>query len=144
MKKLILLILPVFFYACTSEKTRLSAVGNIHSEQAFGDSVKNSGIIDADALATAMNKKDKLDTRIKGEVLEVDPAKSELRLKLNDGAYLPVVLRDTTLSIPKELKGKQIVLDGYAFIDSIKDADNIKGNTKTRLAYNASGLAVLE
>lgn len=159
MKISILVILIVASLAsCNPEPTKLSAQENVKG-LVYGDSVMNDNVIELTALSTAMGEEDRLDLKVKGKVDHVYPAKHWLAMKLNNGEEMLISFEDSTLKVPATLKGKEVILDGYAYSDTLSIDDQIAyaqeaGKTPEEVAkittpkisvlFKAKGLVVLD
>ena len=161
MKKILLSLSIVFFFACCNvkPKTELQAIANIKGTAVYGDSVKNDNVIDLAAMSTAMKNESKLDLKIKGTVKEVCAKKGcWMTMKLDNGQDLRITFKDYKIFVPKTLVGKEVILDGFAFTDTatIEDQQHYaqdagKGlaeiakitTPKKALAFEARGVVVL-
>ena len=160
MKQIILSIaIAVLFSSCSVKpKTELTAVENIKG-LVYGDSVKNDNVIELTALSTAMVNETKLDLKIKGKVDEVCPRKNcWITMKLTNGEEMRITFKDSSLAVPQTLKGKEVILDGFAYSDTLsvddqkhyaKDAGKAASEIakittpKIHILYEARGLVVL-
>ena len=67
---------------------------------------------------------DTLNTRFKAEVTEVCQAKGcWMRVKLKDGEQAMVRFKDYGFFVPKDIAGRQVVLNGQAFIEEMSVED---------------------
>ncbi|MEO8794058.1 MAG: DUF4920 domain-containing protein [Daejeonella sp.] len=161
MKQILLPItLLLILSACnTKPKTELQAISNIKGTAVYGDSVKNDNVIDLSAMLTAMKDESQKDFKIKGVVNEVCEKKGcWMTMKLANGENLRVTFKDYKIFVPKTLEGKEVILDGFAYTDTVSVDDqkhfaldagknpveiaSIK-DPKTELAYEARGVVVL-
>lgn len=161
MKRLILSIVTASLLAACGSKpqTRLQAIEYVKGTAVYGDSVKNENVIDYQAIPTAMKHEDEMDLKIKGLVSEVCNKKGcWLSMKLENGQEMRVTFKDARISVPANLKGKEVILDGLAYVDTIsiekqkhyaedagKAPEDIAKITspKRELAFQATGLVVL-
>lgn len=126
MKKLILASLLLWVYSsCTTEpKTQLHATGNIKTGVTIGDSIRNENILDLNTISTALKNEDKQEMKVRGTVGDVCQKKGcWMTMNLNNGEVVRVTFKDYKLFMPKDIKGKEVVLDGFAFADSISVKD---------------------
>ncbi|MGB4774683.1 MAG: DUF4920 domain-containing protein [Daejeonella sp.] len=159
--KLLLLVAIAFLASCTTKpKTELKAVENIKGTAVYGDSVKNDNVIDLAAIPTAMKNESKMNMKVKGRINEVFTDKScWMIMKLSNGENMRITFKDYNLFVPKTIKGKEVILDGFAYSDTTSvedqqhyaqeagktDAEIAKITTpKIQLAFQASGLVVLK
>lgn len=159
--KLLLIASIAFLASCTTKpKTKLKAVKNIKGTAVYGDSVKNDNVIELGAMLTAMKNETKMDMKVKGRVNEVCTKKGcWMIMKLSNGDNMRITFKDYNLFVPKTLKGKEVILDGFAYSDTTsveeqqhyaedagKTAMEIAKITtpKIQLAFQASGVVVLK
>ena len=157
-------IIPIFFagaifFSCNNTpKTKLNATQYIKGE-VYGDSIKDENVIDLSSVSTAIGENDALDIKVKGKVDSVCTDKiCWLTMKLNNEEYMKVSFSDSVVVVPKEIKGKEVIIDGQAYKDtlSVEDllteakeagksqAEIAKIKTpKVRILYRATGLVVL-
>jgi hypothetical protein len=158
-------IIPFFFAiallaSCNNQpSTELRAVKNIKGLAVYGDSVKDDNVIDLAAISTAMKDETKMDMKIRGKVNEVCAKKGcWMIMKLNNGDDMRVTFKDYKIFVPKDLTGKDVVLDGFVYSDTTsveklrhyaedagKSAAQIAKITtpKTELAFEAKGVVVM-
>lgn len=161
MKNLLpLLFAFAFLAACNSKpKTQLHATEYLIGTAVYGDSVQNDNVIDVEAMSTAMTDKSKMDMKVRGKIIEVCEKKGcWMIMKLGNGDDMRVTFKDYKIFVPKNLTGKEVVLDGFAFTDttSIEDqkhyaedagksaAEIAKITTpKKELSFEAKGVVVM-
>ena len=160
MKRIIpLLFLVSSLAACNAQTTtELRATENIKGV-VYGDSIKNTNIIDLAAITTAMKDETKMNMTIRGKVNEVCAKKGcWLVMKLSNGDDMRVTFKDYKIFVPKDLAGKEVILDGFAFTDTTtvekqrhyaedagKSATEIAKikTAKKDLAFEAKGVVVV-
>lgn len=161
MKRILLTIISIYLLAaCNSApKTELQAVENIKGKALYGDSIKNVNIIQISALSTAMKDEKKMDMKIRGKVEEVCEKKGcWIVMKLNDGQEMRVTFKDYKIFLPKDVLGKEVILDGFAYRDTatverLQHYARDRGRSdkeiaaivepKVELAFEAKGVAVM-
>ncbi len=161
MKTIVLsVIVLAFFASCnTTPKTELHAVQNVKGTAVYGDSVKNNNVIEITALQTAMVGESKKDIKIKGLVKEVCKNKGcWMIMDLGNGNDIRVTFKDYEIFVPKDLTGKEVILDGFAYNDATsietlrhyaKDGGKSEAEIaaittpKDQLAYEAKGVVVM-
>ena len=153
-------IVLAFFASCNSTpKTELQAVQNVRGTAVYGDSVKNDNVIEITALQTAMVGESKKDIKIKGLVKEVCKNKGCcMIMDLGNGNDIRVTFKDYKIFVPKDLTGKEVILDGFAYTDTTsietlrhyaKDVGKSEAEIaaittpKENLAYEAKGVVVM-
>jgi len=159
MKTLVLAAIGGLLIAsCSQPKTELRATKNVQGT-VIGDSIPNGTIINSDAILTAVGKNDRVDMKIKGKVEEVCQKKGcWMTMKLSNGETMRITFKDYKLFMPKDISGKEVILDGFAFVDtvSVKDQkhyaeDGGKSEAeiakitkpKTTVSYEAKGVVIL-
>jgi hypothetical protein len=122
MKKLYFYILIVSggLVACGSpQKTELRGPQTIKG-MVFGDSVLDNNIRNVDAMLVMMQKNPRMKLKVKGVIEDVCKDKGcWLTIKLPNRETMRVTFKDYGFFVPKDIKGKEIVIDGIAKIDSI-------------------------
>jgi hypothetical protein len=160
MKKIIpLLFLAGSLAACNAQTTtELRATENIKGK-VYGDSIKDANIIDLSAISTAMKDESKMNMTIRGKVNEVCEKKGcWLIMKLSNGDDMRVTFKDYKIFLPKDVTGKEVVLDGFVYSDTTsvekqrhyaedagKSAAEIAKITtpQKQLAFEAKGVVVM-
>lgn len=159
-RMLLSIITLAFLSACnTKPKTELHAVENVKGIAVYGDSVANDNVIELEAVQTDMRDESKKDMKIKGVVYEVCQEKGcWMIMKLNNGEEMRVTFKDYKIFVPKDLAGKQVILDGFAYKDtaSVKELQHFAKDAgksdaeiskikkpKPQLAFEAKGLVVM-
>lgn len=123
MKNIILTlsILSAILTACTlsSQKTELKSPQAIQGK-VYGDSIYGDNIQDISALKAMMAKATTIDIIIKGTVEEVCQKKGcWVIMKMPGGENMRVTFKDYAFFLPKDIQGKEIIIDGTAKVDSI-------------------------
>jgi hypothetical protein len=161
MKRVIVLMFSIgFLAACnTQTTTELRATENIKGTAVYGDSILNGNIIDLSAISTAMKDETKMNMTIRGKVNEVCEKKGcWLIMKLSNGDDMRVTFKDYKIFLPKDVTGKEVILDGFVYSDTTsiekqrhyaedagKSAAEIAKITtpKKQLAFEAKGVVVM-
>lgn len=161
MKKILpLLFLAGALAACNPQTTtELRATDNLKGK-VYGDSIKDANIIDLSAISTAMRDESKMNMTIRGKVNEVCEKKGcWLIMKLSNGDDMRVTFKDYKIFLPKDVTGKEVVLDGFVYSDTTsvekqrhyaedagKSAAEIAKITtpKKELSFEAKGVVVME
>lgn len=119
-------ILLVFLFVCfvsigqerTTSVTQSNVFGNWVDESNVGTSK------DMLILYNGISKNDTLNTKFVGKVKEVCQAKGcWMKLELADGNEAMVRFKDYGFFVPKDIAGKNVVVDGSAFIDEMSVED---------------------
>jgi len=161
MNKIILSVIALAFLAAcnTKPKTELQASKNIKGTAVYGDSIANDNFIEVAALQTAMTNETKKDIKVKGIVSEVCQEKGcWMTMKLDNGEEMRITFKDYKIFVPKDLAGKEVILDGFAYNDTssvenlrhyAKDAGKSESeiaaiiSPKKQLAFEAKGVVVM-
>lgn len=161
MKTTLLLLFSIaFLAACSSQpKTMLHSTANLQGTAVYGDSIVDEGIIELAAISTVMNDESKMDMKIRGTVNEVCQKKGcWMVMKLSNGEDMRVTFKDYKIFVPKDLTGKEVILEGFAYTDTTsvenlqhyaEDAGKSKAEIakittpKKQLAFEAKGVVVM-
>ena len=145
--------------ACNTEpKTFLHSTKNV-SGTVFGDSITDANVFDLATMSAAMKNETKKDMKIRGIVNEVCQKKGcWMTMKLSNGDNMRVTFKDYKIFVPKDLSGKEVVLEGFAYADTTsvenlqhyaEDAGKSKSEIakittpKKQLAFEAKGVVVM-
>jgi hypothetical protein len=125
----------------------------------YGAGTNTEGVlVSADLLSSRMQK-DKFSGKVTGKVIEVCLEKGcWMKLEKADGSSLTVKFKDYNFFMPKDIVGKEVVLEGYAMVKEVTaeqqkslakesgksaaDIENIK-DPKREVQFVASGVLVL-
>lgn len=160
MKKIILSIFALaILAACNNTKTETQVIENVKGTAVFGDSVKNDQVIELASIQTEMKGESKKDMKIKGIVKEVCQEKGcWMTMTLDNGDEMRVTFKDYKIFVPKDLGGKEVVLDGFAYTDTTsvdkqrhyaKDGGKSEAeiamiiSPKVQLAFEAKGVVLM-
>lgn len=161
MKKILpyLFIIALIIAACNpSVKTELHGPQTIKGA-VYGDSVLDNSVKEIDELQAIMQKSTFMKLKVKGIVDDVCEKKGcWITMKLPNGETMRVTFKDYAFFVPKDIKGKEIVVDGEARMDSVsieeqrhfaEDGGATKAEidkittAKTALAFEAKGVVIL-
>ena len=160
MKKILLSIFALaILAACNNPKTETQTVEIVKGTAVFGDSIKNDQVIELASIQNEMKGESKKDMKIKGVVKEVCQEKGcWMTMTLNNGDEMRVTFKDYKIFVPKDLGGKEVVLDGFAYTDTTsveklrhyaKDGGKSEAeiaaitSPKVQLAFEAKGVVVM-
>lgn len=147
----------LFFFACGNAQTTKQG-DNKH----FGAVITADNAITYDELIPRMGATDSLAVKVTGKVSEVCQKKGCWMTLVSDEPGKPemrVTFKDYAFFMPKDLAGKRVVVDGYAFIDVTpvdvlrhyaEDAGKSKEEIakitepKREVAYEAAGVLILD
>ena len=158
MKKLLIPIIALAFLGSCTNSPKTVLIENVNGTAVYGDSVKNDQVIELANLPKEMVDENKKDIKIKGKVKEVCQSKGcWMLMDLGAGKDIRVTFKDYKIFMPKDLAGKEVVLDGFAYTDTTsietlkhyaKDAGKSEAeiaaitSPKVQLAYEAKGVVV--
>lgn len=123
----------------------------------FGTAPNTTGMMDASKLEAFMDKKVRISTTIRGVVTEVVKQKGGwFNVDAGNGRIIAAHFKNIGINIPKDLKGKTVIIEGVAAKQFIADdmqhfaGDTVVGkkqhhvNTdpKRRLTFEVTGLFV--
>jgi len=161
MKKIVLLLISITLLAgCSNQpKTQVNAPEIIKGTAIYGDSVINDNVIQLASLQSAMKGETRKDLKLRGQVKEVCQNKGcWMTMDLGNGETIRVTFKDYKIFVPKDLGGREVVLDGFAYLDTTsvenqqhyaRDAGKSEANIaaivspKVQLAYEAKGVVVM-
>lgn len=150
MKKILLFAGVLFsLAACHQKTTKLTGTQTIKGSALYGDSIKDESVYDIGAVATAMQDNQKQNMKFKGTITQVAVGKRCMfSMKLPNNKLLWVAFKDPKIVLPQTLTGKEVILEGLAYVDT-RPADSLKNQNpaitldKSRLAFEANGMVVL-
>lgn len=92
--------------------------------QFFGDSISAEGAVAAAELPAQLAGKDSLRIKVSGTVEEVCQKKGcWMDMKIGNGQVMKVTFRDYAFFVPKDASGKSVIIDGYAYTDTVSVAE---------------------
>jgi Domain of unknown function (DUF4920) len=158
MKKNLIFILGAFlmFVACTSGNSQTKNVKN------FGTPVTPDQAITYDQLIPKMATTDSMPAKVTGTVKQVCQKKGCWMTLVSTQPGTPemrVTFKDYAFFMPKDLSGKKVVIDGYAFIETTsvdilrhyaEDAGKTKAEIEAikeplrELSFEAAGVMILD
>src|ERR1700732_3359702 len=131
--------------------------GDLAHGKVFGSKPNITGMMDASKVEASMDKKTRISVTIKGKVLKVtNPKGGWFQIDAGNGKIINAHFKVYNITIPADLKGKNIIAEGVAqkqFIaddqqhlagDTVtgKKQHSVKTNPKQRLVFEVSGLTV--
>jgi hypothetical protein len=152
----------ILLLACgTNQSNAVQAQGTDDGKH-FGVTITAEDAISYDALMPKMAETDSLATKVTGKVNEVCQKKGCWMTLVSDQPGVPemrVTFKDYAFFMPKDLSGKRVVIDGFAFVDVTsvddlrhyaedagKSADEIAAITKPKreVSFEAAGVLILD
>ncbi|HMQ48997.1 MAG TPA: DUF4920 domain-containing protein [Saprospiraceae bacterium] len=159
-----LLILAAALFSCGSPQQTSEAqeANPVKIAGTFGETITPDNAIAYDQLLKEFGTQDSVATKVVGQVTEVCQVKGCWMNILNangEGEPMMVRFKDYGFFMPKDIAGKKVIIEGYAFrevtpVDELrhyaedagKSADEIAAITepKEELKFLASGVLLLE
>ena len=133
MKRIFLLLMLVtFVFSCKNENKQteenIDIAQDMSEKQAisyssFGKEINDSDALSAKRMATqfeSMTIGDSIDTKMIAKVEEVCQAKGcWMKVDLGNGEQAMVKFKDYGFFMPKDIAGKEVVLNGKAFVNEV-------------------------
>lgn len=90
----------------------------------FGDSISTDEAVNADQIPALLNDKDSVHLKVSGTIEEVCQKKGcWMKMNIGQDKAMMVRFKDYGFFVPKDAAGKSLVMEGYAFKDTIPVAD---------------------
>ena len=126
----ILLVLLVLLTGCKNQQKPSGETENVPSETnyaSFGKSINREGAVESEEMSTKFDSLSDIDTlEIKFSGTVVDVCKSKgcwMKLNLNNGEEAMVKFKDYGFFVPKDIEGKEVVVNGIAFVANMSVED---------------------
>lgn len=116
----------VVLAACGTNSNNAALAQGASDGKHFGAVITADNAITYDALLPKMAETDSLATKVTGTVHEVCQKKGCWMTLVSDQPGQPemrVTFKDYAFFMPKDLSGKRVVIDGFAFVDVTPVAD---------------------
>jgi hypothetical protein len=92
--------------------------------QYFGDTITQEGAIAADQFAAQMAGKDSMKVKLAGKIEEVCQKKGcWMTMNIGNDKSMQVKFKDYAFFVPKDASGKNVVIEGVAFTDTVPVAE---------------------
>lgn len=160
LKKVFTMLWAVFLLvSCTPKSTDAQQAGGSKN---FGATIDPKNALAYDALVPKMAAVDSMPAKVTGKVNEVCQTKGCWMTLVSDQPGAPemrVTFKDYAFFMPKDLAGKHVVVDGYAYVetttvdmlrhfaeDAGKSKEEIAAITepKREISFEASGVLVVD
>lgn len=117
MKKIYSLFAAVaLLTACSAPEKKVEEVNNF---QFFGDTISAEGVIKSSELYTSVAQTGKAEGKLEGVVASVCQKKGcWMQVALDNGDTVRVSFKDYGFFMPKDIAGKTVIIDGFAFNDT--------------------------
>lgn len=126
----ILLVFLVLFVGCKNQQKPSEKDENVQIEEnyaSFGNLIDSKGAIGSEDMLNqfaALSYDDTLKTKFSATVTDVCKAKGcWMKLNLNDEQEVMVKFKDYGFFVPKDIEGREVVVNGIAFIDNMSVED---------------------
>ncbi len=157
-KFLFLSILSTFLWACGGNQPADTTV-QTGQPQTFGEAITTDGAVSMTDMVTKLQGVDSVQVKVKGKVESVCQTKGcWVNLHDDQAGDVFVKFKDYGFFLPKDIAGREVVMDGYAFrettsIEDLKHYAEDEGKTKAEidaitqpkeeLKFVASGVVLL-
>ena len=157
MKKVFSMCLGFFFTILTHAQP---PEGNANPGDSYGNGASATGAVTPAELLGKLKNDKPVHAKIRARVLDVCPNKGcWLKVKMNDSTTAFVKMKDYAFFVPTAAKGKNIIVDGTAFVkttsvaelkhyaeDAKKSKEEIEAITKSRqeIHITATGISVVK
>ncbi len=130
MKNLILITIigVALFTGCTNNNagTDTKTAAKDTTLKYFGDTITMDGAVNADQLTTSIKGKDSLKIKLSGKIESVCQKKGcWMKMNIGNNQEMMVRFKDYGFFVPKDVSGKEVVIEGVAFHDTTK-VDELK------------------
>lgn len=117
----ILIYIPVLFFfsvvSCSEQKTVEQT--EAFDYWVFGDTIPNKPAVKAAELVYLMEGKGHYETSLEGVVVRVCQTKGcWMTIDLENGDVMRVTFKDYGFFVPKDIDGKSVIIEGFAFNDT--------------------------
>jgi len=120
------LMLVVLVFSCKDKEQQVEAQEVVKEEIAYasyGDKINDDNVLSTKQITEkyeSMAVGDTIDTKMTAEVNEVCQAKGcWMTLKLENGEEAMVKFKDYAFFMPKDISGKEVILNGKAFVNEV-------------------------
>ena len=163
LKKICLsLLTAALLAACGADQSNSANAQTANDGKHFGATITADGAIKYDELMPKMAATDSLAIKVTGKVKEVCQKKGCWMTLVSDEPGKPemrVTFKDYAFFMPKDLAGKHVVIDGFAYVDvtSVEDLRHYAedaGKSKAEIAaitkperelsFEAAGVLILD
>ncbi|MCB0534877.1 MAG: DUF4920 domain-containing protein [Saprospiraceae bacterium] len=150
------------FFACGTNSSNSAQAQSAEDGKHFGTTITADDATSYDDFMPKMAETDSLAIKVTGTVKEVCQKKGCWMTLVSDKPDMPemrVTFKDYAFFMPKDLSGKRVVIDGFAFVD-VTSVDDLRhyaedaGKSKEEIAtitepkrevaYEAAGVLILD
>ena len=124
LKNVILVGICIFqFASCKQNTEKTEQTETIADYKSFGKKITKEDVLtpmDASLQYEIMSVGDTIESKMTGEVKEVCQAKGcWMTLNLEDGKEVMVKFKDYGFFVPKDIAGKEVIINGLAYVDDM-------------------------
>ena len=158
MKKYLLILAVVLSAACTNEKVNEEEVIASNEPYMSGEEIDPSGAIAVEEMLIQLGNGTEMPAKVKGKVVDVCKKKGcWMELDKGDGSTIRVTFKDYGFFVPKDIEGREVIINGKAYVDTISVEDlrhyasdagksdeeiNAITDPETDVAFEADGVIV--
>ncbi len=120
------LMIVVLVFSCKAQKPPIEQQEVVKEEIAYayyGDKINDQNVLSTQKITDqyeSMAVGDTINTKMTAEVIEVCQAKGcWMTLKLENGEEAMVKFKDYAFFMPKDISGKEVILNGKAFVNEV-------------------------
>ncbi|MGI8892682.1 MAG: DUF4920 domain-containing protein [Bacteroidia bacterium] len=159
MKKYLFILAVVFIAACDNaniEKEENAIASN--EPYTSGEEVDPNGAIAVEEMLIQLGNGTEMPAKVRGKVVDVCQKKGcWMELDKGDGSTIRVTFKDYGFFVPMDIKGREVVINGYVYVDTTSVADlrhyaedagkseeeiNLITQPETEVAFEADGVIV--
>lgn len=140
MKKILSVIaFTTVWFACSQNPSGTETATSTVPMSYFGDSITLDNTQDAQQLNQMMAGKDSLSVKLKGKIADVCQKKGcWMDLDIGGQQTMRVVFKDYGFFVPKDVGGKNVIIDGIAYndttsVDDLRHYAEDAGETKEKI-----------
>jgi hypothetical protein len=159
MKKYLFILVVLFIAACDNPKIE-EEENVIASNEPYtsGEDVDPNGAIAVEEMLIQLGNGTEMPAKVRGTVVDVCQKKGcWMELDKGDGSTIRVTFKDYGFFVPMDIKGREVVINGYAYVDTTSIADlrhyaedagksedeiNLITQPETEVAFEADGVIV--
>lgn len=167
MKNILYVFTLLAFVSCSSETSKdVASEETVEVQEAiaepqmamYGEAVVEEGVQDVSTILAQLEGSDSVRTKVIGTIEKVCQVKGcWMSMRVNEEQSMHVSFKDYGFFVPKDIDGKETIIDGYAYIETMsvddlkhyaedegKSAEEIEAITEpeTNLSFVADGVIV--
>jgi hypothetical protein len=128
MNKLIYISLALLLAACSNHQTEVTTIEEVVEAARvmayFGRQTTEEGAVDASQVVAQLAGNDSVHVKLVGTIEKVCQVKGcWMTMKVNDDQNMHVSFKDYGFFVPKDIDGKESVIEGFAYMETMSVAD---------------------